>query len=59
MVEHHAGNRADGEQRPSDLLCNADRLAFPIRDGIPDMLESEAQPLDGELQAGSERLGAE
>ena len=27
------------------LNCNADRLAFPIRDGIPVMLESEALPL--------------
>jgi uncharacterized protein YbaR (Trm112 family) len=29
-----------------DLACPADRLAFPIRDGIPVMLESEALPLD-------------
>ena len=39
--------RRDAEQRPTDLVCNADRLAFPIRDGIPVMLESEARPLDG------------
>ena len=26
------------------LVCRADRLAFPIRDGIPVMLESEARP---------------
>ena len=25
-----------------DLVCRADRLAFPIRDGIPVMLEEEA-----------------
>jgi uncharacterized protein YbaR (Trm112 family) len=37
----------DGEQAPSHLVCPADRLAFPIRDGIPVMLESEARPLDG------------
>ena len=36
-----------GEQRPTDLLCNADRLAFPLRDDIPVMLENEAKPLDG------------
>lgn len=41
-----------GEQRPTDLLCHADRLAFPIRDGIPVMLENEAKPLDG---PGSDR----
>lgn len=28
------------------LACRADRLAFPIRDGIPLMLESEAKPWD-------------
>ena len=37
--------RRDAEQRPQALACRADRLAFPIRDGIPVMLESEAQPL--------------
>ena len=25
-----------------ELVCKADRLAFPIRDGIPMMLETEA-----------------
>ena len=28
------------------LACRADRLAFPVRDGIPLMLESEAKPWD-------------
>jgi uncharacterized protein YbaR (Trm112 family) len=28
------------------LVCPADRLAFPIRDGIPVMLENEAVSLD-------------
>jgi len=27
------------------LVCRADRLAFPIRDGIPVMLEDEATSL--------------
>jgi uncharacterized protein len=27
------------------LICRADRLAFPIRDGIPVMLEDEARVL--------------
>ena len=36
----------DTELRPLALTCRADRLAFPIRDGIPVMLESEALPLD-------------
>lgn len=30
----------------SELVCGADRLAFPVRDGIPVMLEPEARPLE-------------
>jgi hypothetical protein len=38
-------------QRPplhpkQELICRADRLAFPVRDGIPVMLEQEARSLD-------------
>jgi len=29
-----------------ELVCKADRLAYPIRDGIPVMLEDEARRLD-------------
>lgn len=29
-----------------EFVCHADRLAFPVRDGIPVMLESEARKLD-------------
>ena len=43
--------RRDGENTPSDLVCPADRLAFPIRDGIPVMLENEARPMDGPAAA--------
>jgi uncharacterized protein len=28
-----------------ELICRADRLAFPIQDGIPVMLEDEARVL--------------
>jgi uncharacterized protein YbaR (Trm112 family) len=28
-----------------ELICKADRLAYPIRDGIPVMLEEEAREL--------------
>jgi uncharacterized protein YbaR (Trm112 family) len=28
------------------LVCRADRLAYPVRDGIPVMLEEEARRLD-------------
>lgn len=31
-----------------ELVCRADRLAFPIRDGIPVMLEEEARRLGEE-----------
>lgn len=30
------------------LVCKADRLSFPIRDGIPVMLEEEARTLSAE-----------
>ena len=36
----------DAEMRPEALVCPADRLAFPIRDGMPIMIESEARSLD-------------
>lgn len=31
-----------------ELICKADRLAFPIRDGIPVLLEDEARELPAE-----------
>ncbi len=44
----------DSEQRPQELACPADRLAFPIRDGMPVMLEQEARSLaDGDAAAGT------
>jgi hypothetical protein len=39
------GERAPGEPL-RELVCPADRLAFPVRDGIAVMLESEARTLD-------------
>jgi len=32
----------------NELICRVDRLAFPIRDDIPVMLEDEARELDPE-----------
>jgi len=29
-----------------ELVCRADRLAFPVKDGIPVMLEDDARKLD-------------
>ena len=37
--------RRDENGRASELVCAADRLAFPVRDGIPVMLEGEARSL--------------
>jgi uncharacterized protein len=34
------------DRERQELVCPADRLAFPIRDGIPVMLENEARPLE-------------
>jgi uncharacterized protein YbaR (Trm112 family) len=28
-----------------DLICKADRLAYPVKDGIPVMLEDDARKL--------------
>ncbi len=33
------------ERDAAELVCERDRLAFPIRDGIPVMLEDEARRL--------------
>ncbi len=43
--------RRDDGLRPIELVCPADRLAFPIRDGIPVMLQNEARSLDGPAAA--------
>jgi tetraacyldisaccharide 4'-kinase len=36
-------------RRPADeLVCKADRLGFPVKDGIPVMLEEDARKLPPE-----------
>lgn len=40
------GRSPDGTAFDAELACRADRLAFPVRDGIPVMLESEARRLE-------------
>lgn len=32
----------------SELVCKADRLAYPVRDGIPVMLEEDARQMSAE-----------
>lgn len=36
------------ERKDEQLICKQDQLAFPIRDGIPVMLENEATPLSND-----------
>jgi len=36
------------DQQNQELICKADRLAYPIRDDIPVMLEEEARQLPAE-----------
>lgn len=41
-----------------ELVCKADRLAFPIRDGIPVMLEDEARAMTAEEVDAVRKRGA-
>ena len=36
------------DKKQAELICRADRLAYPIRDDIPVMLEDEARKLTDE-----------
>lgn len=36
------------DKEHNELICKKDRLAFPIRDDIPVMLESEARVLESQ-----------
>ena len=35
-----------------ELVCKGDRLAFPVKDDIPVMLEEEARTLGADEEAG-------
>ena len=35
-------------KEPAEFVCKADRLAFPVKDGIPVMLEEDARKLPPE-----------
>lgn len=43
--------RHDRERQ--ELVCKADKLAYPIRDGIPVMLENEARHIAQESAAST------
>ncbi len=40
--------RLEYDSTAAELICHADRLAYPIRDDIPVMLENEARSLSTE-----------
>ncbi len=35
------------DKKNNELICQQDQLAYPIKDGIPVMLEEEARKLSG------------
>lgn len=41
-------------QGTKELICRVDRLAFPVRDNIPIMLENEARTLSADEEVPSE-----
>lgn len=41
----------DYNKAQQELVCKADRLAYPIRDDIPVMLEEEARQLAADEEA--------
>jgi uncharacterized protein YbaR (Trm112 family) len=38
------------DKAAQELICRGDRLAYPIRDGIPVMLEDEARQLPADQE---------
>jgi uncharacterized protein YbaR (Trm112 family) len=40
--------RKDALKHAAELVCKADRLGYPVKDGIPVMLEEEARKLPPE-----------
>ena len=42
----------DYDEAKQELFCKASGLAYPVRDGIPVLLESEARPLTADEKLG-------
>ncbi|MAT91201.1 MAG: hypothetical protein CME59_18600 [Halioglobus sp.] len=40
------------DEENNELVCKASGLAYPVRDGIPVMLESEARQLSADEKLG-------
>lgn len=41
-------------KKAGELVCKVDRLAYPVRDGIPVMLEQEARQLPPEEEVAED-----
>jgi len=48
----HAGLEYDGVK--NELICRASKLAYPVREGIPVLLETEARELSSDDLAALE-----
>lgn len=46
------------ERAQQELICQGERLAFPIRDGVPVMLPDEARSLSDATSSGSAKSAA-
>lgn len=46
------------DRQNKELTCRIDRLAFPIRDGVPIMLENEARATDDAPEPAAPGAGA-
>ncbi len=42
----------DYDEAKQELVCKASGLAYPVREGIPVLLESEARPLTADEKLG-------
>jgi len=45
LVCPKCNGKLEFDKKTSELVCKTDALAFPVRDGIPVMLEQEARSL--------------
>ncbi len=44
---------------PARLVCRAERIAYPVRDGIPVLLQDEGESLSSEQLEGLEKARKE
>ena len=51
LVCPKCNSKLEYDKNNKQLICRQDQLAFPVRDGIPVMLEDEALPLNEKAQA--------